>query len=75
MVNNLTIKTVVVQKGIPVTLLRSWSAVFSDMDIGDSFVVPSVSEAKAAHVCASRKGYRTCTRKLADGSCRVWRIG
>jgi hypothetical protein len=74
MSHNVTTKPIAIEKGVPVILVRRWIDTVSAMDVGDSFTVLCVTEARNAYTCAKRKGYLLCTRKLPDGSYRIWRV-
>jgi hypothetical protein len=64
---------IVIEQGIPMAPLRRWSDLFRSMAVGDSVVVPTQAEARNAYTCAKRKGYLLCTRRLPDGTYRLWR--
>ena len=71
-----------VEKDIPVPVRGRWKALLSAMDIGDSFLIPLVSDDIKHEVALTRSnifgaamgtGTRIKTRVMDDGL-RVWRI-
>jgi hypothetical protein len=70
-----------IEKDVPIPemlIKRKYPVPF--MEIGDSFIIPKDDLPKNSNIGgrvfpqAKRLGYRLTTRKLSDGSYRVWRI-
>lgn len=76
-----------IERGVPLDRKRGREAVypFSDMDVGDSFLVGVSGDARAvqrrvasaASAAGKRLGYRFVTRQVNEGgevSVRCWRV-
>ena len=67
----------VIEKNIPMAATTrngraSKTGLLARMDIGDSFVVPTLKDVQSFRSCARSAGMRTCSRKVENGF-RVWR--
>lgn len=67
-----------VEKGIPMPPVHPygrWYTQFSQMEIGDSFLVPDERSRNNVINSAKHKGFRITTHKEKDGSgIRVWLV-
>lgn len=63
-----------VEKGVPIPTARG-KYPWKGMEVGDSFVIVNCTNSvkRGLHSCASRYGYRICTRREGAGF-RVWRV-
>jgi hypothetical protein len=63
-----------VEKGI----LMPGNFPFAQMEVGDSFVIPSTVRRSSVYIAAKRfadeHGVKFATRKLPDGILRCWRV-
>jgi hypothetical protein len=66
--------TIIIEKGIPLPGKRSsgLTNTLRGMSPGDSFVL-SATHRNSAFNCAKAAGVKIYTRRLEDGSMRVWR--
>lgn len=61
-----------IEKGIPIGVTNKKTKFpFSEMEIGDSFLIPSAWASSATHQ-AKRKGFKIVTRTIGENT-RVWR--
>ena len=67
-----------IEKGVPVPSGRlhgdSISAVLRKMEIGDSIIWPANSPRASVSQQSKRCGIKMTSKKMPDGSLRVWRI-
>ncbi len=68
-----------IDKGIPVPEARGMMRRYpwSEMEIDDSFLLKSDVKSNSSHVSLANKRYapkRFTSRRLSDGSRRIWRI-
>ena len=61
-----------IEKGVPIPGKRS-KYPFAQMEVGDSFI-ESVAKQVGIHSCARCFGIKISTRKMGDGTIRVWRV-
>lgn len=65
-----------IEKGVPLTEKYPRQRKYAPIDkleIGESFLVPTVSAANSVSRQLNKRGMKTASRKQADGQYRVWR--
>lgn len=63
-----------IDKGIEIPVLGELAAQLQPMEVGDSVVVETTSQASSILTTLRRSNRKGTQRKLEDGAYRVWRI-
>lgn len=72
------LNTVVIEKNIPVPTQQrqesSWAKFLSQLEVGDSFVVPNDKVANGLYNYFKKLTMRCSVREIENGFYRVWRV-
>ena len=66
-----------IEKGVPIPEARRTSHIrqlAKQMQVGDSVVVPTVEAGNSLYSHLRSIGHKSTSRKLSDGTYRLWRI-